>query len=107
MRFSFLSIVAVLFATVSAQTKPNAFTLPSDFMITAGQPTTVTWTPSTPGTVTIRLRQGASSDLDQGVVVGCKSLRLPLMSTKMTDHSASAYRQQREIHLHHTSEHSP
>ncbi|KAL8746423.1 MAG: hypothetical protein Q9190_001560 [Brigantiaea leucoxantha] len=70
MRFSFLSIVAVLFATVSAQTKPNAFTLPSDFMITAGQPTTVTWTPSTPGTVTIRLRQGASSDLDQGVVVG-------------------------------------
>ncbi|KAL9611797.1 MAG: hypothetical protein Q9167_003565 [Letrouitia subvulpina] len=60
----------MLCAAVFAQDKPNPFTVPSTYMATAGQPSTVTWQPTTPGTVTIRLRSGASSDLENGVVIG-------------------------------------
>lgn len=72
MRVSLLYITSALLAFAAAQTKPNPFTLPPGFMINAGQPTIITWTPTTGGTVSIQLRSGASSNLEQGTTVACE-----------------------------------
>ncbi|KAL8799968.1 MAG: hypothetical protein Q9182_005505 [Xanthomendoza sp. 2 TL-2023] len=69
MRFSFFYFAGSFLALVAAQGKPNPFTLPPGFMINAGQPTTITWQPTTGGTVSIRLRSGASSNLEEGTVI--------------------------------------
>ncbi|KAL8952085.1 MAG: hypothetical protein Q9222_001996 [Ikaeria aurantiellina] len=71
MRASLVYIASCLLALAAAQAPsgPNYFTLPAGFMINAGSPTPITWNPTTGGTVTIRLRSGASSDLEQGTVV--------------------------------------
>ncbi|KAL8893927.1 MAG: hypothetical protein Q9192_004784 [Flavoplaca navasiana] len=83
MRASLICIASAFLSLVATQqpTGPNPFTLPADFMINAGEPTTITWTPTTGGTVSIRLRDGASSDLNQGIVVACK--RPPLLSSPL------------------------
>ena len=57
---------------------PNPFNVPDGFSLTAGKPTTLRWTPTTPGTVTLRLRQGASNDLNEGSVIQGKHLALQL-----------------------------
>lgn len=75
MRTSLLYIAYSLLALAAAQstgTKANPFTLPPGFMINAGQATTITWTPTTGGTVSIRLREGASSNLEAGTVIACQ-----------------------------------
>ena len=72
MRYSILYAASSLLALAVAQNRPNPFTLDSDFMITAGEPTTITWEPTTDGTVSIRLRSGASSDLEEGTEILCK-----------------------------------
>lgn len=69
MKLSILPLVAVLLSSVLAQTTDNAFKIPEGFSITAGKPTTLEWTPTTPGTVTLRLREGANSDLSPGTVI--------------------------------------
>lgn len=71
MRISILYIASSIVALAAAQEKANPFTLPPGFMITAGQPATITWDPTTQGTVSIRLREGASSNLEEGTVVAC------------------------------------
>jgi len=69
MRLSLLSLLGGL-AAVALAANPNPFNIPSQgFALTAGQPTTLTWTPTTPGTVTLRLRQGASNNLEAGTVI--------------------------------------
>jgi len=68
MRLSLLSILGGL-AAVALAANPNPFNVPQGFALTAGKPTTLTWTPTTPGTVTLRLRQGASNNLEAGTVI--------------------------------------
>ncbi|KAK4507921.1 hypothetical protein PRZ48_001656 [Zasmidium cellare] len=50
-----------------AQDKPNPFNNPSGgYQVTAGQPLTLSWKPTTEGTVSLSLRMGNSGDLSQG-----------------------------------------
>ncbi len=69
--------VVVVEVEVVAQERPNPFTLKPDFMINAGEPTTITWEPTTDGTVSIRLRAGASSNLEEGTIIACERSPLP------------------------------
>ena len=61
--------LAGFLAVAFAASNPNPFNVPNGFSLTAGQSTELKWTPTTPGTVTLRLRQGASNDLDEGTVI--------------------------------------
>lgn len=74
MRISLFYVAGSLLSWVAAQQPlgPNPFTLPPGFMINAGQQTTITWTPTAGDTVSIRLRAGASSNLEEGTVVACE-----------------------------------
>ena len=76
MRLAPFSALAYLLAAVVAQTStgPNPPTVSSGFMVTAGQPATLTWTPTTSGPVTLTLRSGAASNLNQGTVIACMYL---------------------------------
>ncbi|KAL8730257.1 MAG: hypothetical protein Q9181_004724 [Wetmoreana brouardii] len=94
MRASLLYVASSVLALVAAQDKPNPFTLPPGFMITAGQATTITWQPTTGGTVSIRLRQGASSNLEEGTVIashvdnnGKTTVTLPASTTRNSDYA--------------------
>ncbi|KAL8902617.1 MAG: hypothetical protein Q9207_004544 [Kuettlingeria erythrocarpa] len=94
MRISLLYIASSVVALAAAQEKANPFTLPPGFMITAGQPTTITWDPTTQGTVSIRLREGASSNLEEGTVVasridnnGKTTITLPADTTRNSDYA--------------------
>lgn len=72
MHFASLAAVACLFAAVAAQSSTaNPPKNPPGFMVTAGQPATFQWTPTTSGTVTLTLRSGAASDLNKGTVIAC------------------------------------
>lgn len=81
MRLVSLSGIACLVSAAVAQTgsKANPPTVPSDYSVTAGKPSTFTWKPTTQGTVTLTLRTGAASDLNKGTVIACK--RSPLESS--------------------------
>ena len=60
--------IGLLAATVFAADNP--INVPKEgLMFTAGKPTTFTWNPTTSGTVTLRLREGASSDLSGGTLI--------------------------------------
>ncbi|KAL8657895.1 MAG: hypothetical protein Q9226_001468 [Calogaya cf. arnoldii] len=96
MRVPFLYGAASFLSLVAAQqpTGPNPFTLPPGFMITAGQPTTLTWTPTAGDTVSIRLREGASSNLEEGTVIasnidnnGKATITLPADTTRNSDYA--------------------
>ena len=64
MHLTILAPLAAFFAIALAQDNPNPFIVPEGgYALTAGKPTTLRWTPTTGGTVTLRLREGASSDL--------------------------------------------
>lgn len=67
MQLVILPLAASLLSLACAQ---NAFKIPKEGLsLAAGQPTTLTWDPTTPGTVSLFLRSGASSALDQGVLI--------------------------------------
>lgn len=74
MQFRILSLFALVAAAAAQQgSGDNAFKIPpGGFAFTAGQPATISWTPSTEGTVTLKLRQGAASALNPGTVIKCK-----------------------------------
>jgi hypothetical protein len=60
-------------ALVAAQ--DNAFNNPSSgYSFTAGQPTTLTWTPSTKGTVSLQLQWGPVTTADQGITIASEYL---------------------------------
>ena len=68
----FLPVFAVL-AAAQSSSGSNPFKVPAaGYSFNAGTPTTINWTPTTSGTVTLRLRDGASSDLNAGTVIACK-----------------------------------
>lgn len=74
MRFSDVSSIACFIVAVVAQSSSTANppTVPSSYSVTAGQPSTFTWKPTTNGPVTLTLRSGAASDLNTGTVIACK-----------------------------------
>lgn len=74
MQFQILSLFALITAAVAQQgSGDNAFKIPpGGIAFTAGQPATISWTPSTQGTVTLKLREGAASALNPGTVIKCK-----------------------------------
>lgn len=75
MQLLILPFVTLLFSSVLAQTTSgdNAFKNTPGFSITAGQQTTIEWDPTTSGTVTLTLREGASNALTSGTVIQCMS----------------------------------
>ncbi|KAK0510821.1 hypothetical protein JMJ35_006373 [Cladonia borealis] len=96
MRLAPISALACLLAAVVAQTStgPNPPTVSSGFTVTAGQPATLTWTPTTSGPVTLTLRSGAASDLNTGTVIasgipnsGKYTFTLPADTTRNSDYT--------------------
>ena len=79
MQFRLLSLLALVAAAVAQQgSGDNAFKIPpGGIAFTAGQPATISWTPSTGGTVTLRLREGAASALNPGTIIKCKLSSFP------------------------------
>ena len=80
MRFSSSAILAAVaapllaFAQSNSPDGPNAFKIPvGGLMASAGKTTTLQWTPTTDGPVTLILRSGASSNLIQGAIIACRS----------------------------------
>lgn len=80
MQFRILSLFALIAAAVAQQgSGDNAFKIPpGGITFTAGQPATISWTPSTGGTVTLKLREGAASALNPGTVIKSKLFLLSL-----------------------------
>ena len=72
MYITVLAPLVTFVAVALAAGQPNPFSVPEGFALTAGKPTTLKWTPTTPGTVTLTLREGSSNNLDQGTVIKCK-----------------------------------
>ena len=73
-----LLALAAFVASALAQGNANPFNVPVGFALTAGKPTTLTWTPTTGGTVTLQLRQGSSNNLDEGTTIECTLQRFHL-----------------------------
>ncbi|KAJ9648461.1 hypothetical protein H2199_001316 [Coniosporium tulheliwenetii] len=69
MRFFAIVLAGLAAAVANAQSQPNPFNIPTTFSFTAGEPTTITWEPTTPGTVTLILRSGASNNLNSGAPI--------------------------------------
>ena len=77
MRFStvFVSLLGALHAAAQtfSASGPNPIINPGDgASIAAGKTTTITWTPTTSGPVTLTLRYGSSQNLAAGTVIACK-----------------------------------
>jgi hypothetical protein len=75
----FLTLAFGLLATFSlsaaaqTSTTENAFITPSSGAeLTAGSTTTITWNPTTSGTVSLRLQWGETTVATDGVAVACK-----------------------------------
>jgi len=96
--FSPSILIAVLGAPylVLAQTSTgaNAFTLDPGFSASAGSPVTLTWGPTTGGTVTLVLRSGASNNLDAGATIasgiqntGSYTWQVPASVTRGSDYT--------------------
>jgi len=74
MRFYTSFAVAALAAVAAANSKANPFNIPTDgYTFKAGQATTITWDPTTSGTVTLRLQWGAVTTANSGTALACKS----------------------------------
>ncbi|KAJ5997652.1 hypothetical protein N7522_009312 [Penicillium canescens] len=70
MRFFNSFAVAALAAIASASSTDNSFNIPTNgYTFKVGEPTTLTWTPSTSGTVTLRLQWGAVTTANSGSVI--------------------------------------
>lgn len=81
----FLTLAFGLLATFSlsaAQTSTaddNAFSAPaSGAQLTAGSTTTLTWNPTTSGTVSLRVQWGATTVATDGVAIACMSSTYPM-----------------------------
>lgn len=70
---------SALAAVVAAQTNANPFNIPaSGYQFTAGKPTTLSWDPTTGGTVTLKLQWGSVFTPDSGSTIVCKCLRFEM-----------------------------
>ncbi|KAJ6019934.1 hypothetical protein N7499_004176 [Penicillium canescens] len=70
MRFFISFVVVALAAIASASSTDNSFNIPTNgYTFKVGEPTTLTWTPSTSGTVTLRLQWGVVTTANSGSVI--------------------------------------
>lgn len=70
MYFRFATLVALLSAQLALAANPNPFNVPQGgWTATAGKPLDLSWQPTTSGTVTLVLRNGASNNLNKGVTI--------------------------------------
>ena len=78
MHSTILTNLALLVASAIAQSSnANPFNIPNGgYALTAGQASTITWKPTTSGSVTLTLREGANSDLSKGTVIARTSASL-------------------------------
>ena len=96
MRFTFAAVFSTVLALAASQSTtgttgtsassasapaptasygPNYFTPPvAGYLLRAGQPFTFKWVPTTGGTVTLTLRNGANGNLNPGTVIAGKSM---------------------------------
>jgi hypothetical protein len=73
MRFFTTLAVAVLAAVASANSKANPFNIPTTgYTFKVGKPTTLSWDPTTTGTVTLYLQWGAVTTAGSGTIIACK-----------------------------------
>lgn len=71
---AFIYLAAAAFAGLTAASSTaNAFNNPQGgYSFTAGEPTTLQWSPSTPGTVSLRLQWGDVSTATSGTAIACE-----------------------------------
>ncbi|KAF7116283.1 hypothetical protein CNMCM5793_004359 [Aspergillus hiratsukae] len=70
MRSIFFLAFSALAAIAAAQSNANPFNIPaSGYEFTAGEPTTLTWDPTTSGTVTLKLQWGSVFTADSGSTI--------------------------------------
>lgn len=70
MRCSIFYLAASAFAALAAASQPNPFNIPNNgYTFTVGQPTTLTWDPTTSGTVSLKLLWGAVTTADSGITI--------------------------------------
>lgn len=73
MRFFTSLAIAALAAVVSANSKANPFSIPTDgYTFTTGESTALKWEPTTTGTVSLILQWGAVLNGNTGTVIACK-----------------------------------
>lgn len=71
MRSILFLAVSALAAFAVAQSSENQFSVPEGgYEFEAGEPTTISWDPTTSGTVTIRLQKGDDITPNSGIVLG-------------------------------------
>jgi len=72
MRSNFYLAISAL-ATLATAENPNAFNIPNGgYKFEVGEPTTLKWTPSTDGTVSLKLQSGEVSTPDSGSTIACE-----------------------------------
>lgn len=71
---AFIYIALAIFATVAAASSTaNPFKVPSGgYTFTVGQATTLKWTPTTSGTVSLRLQHGQVTTSSSGTSIACE-----------------------------------
>lgn len=73
MRAFICLIVAVFAAVVAASSTANPFKIPNGgYTFTAGQATTLKWTPTTSGTVSLLLQHGEVTTPSEGTPIACE-----------------------------------
>ncbi|MCJ1363446.1 hypothetical protein MMC16_002553 [Acarospora aff. strigata] len=70
MRFSIAFVTSALAALATAQSAPNPFNIPTGGLsMSVGVPTTLSWAPTTEGTISLYLRDGPNANLNPGIAL--------------------------------------
>ena len=73
MRFFTTLAVAAMAVVASADNKANPFNIPTDgYTFKTGEPTTLSWDPTTTGTVSLYLQWGAVTTSNSGTPIASK-----------------------------------
>lgn len=84
MRLTAFLLVALSALAKAASSLENPITPIDGGGLVAGKPTTIKWTPTTTGPITLKLRSGPAENLDQGIVIACKLMQQQRRSNKTT-----------------------
>lgn len=75
---SVLYLALSALAAVAVADKPNPFNIPNQgYTFTVGEPTTLSWSPNTEGTVTLKLLTGAVTNPKDGTTIACEYRLFP------------------------------
>ena len=105
MHLTILTNLALLVASAVAQSSSaNPFNIPNGgYALIAGKASTITWKPTTSGSVTLTLREGANSNLNKGTVIARTSACLTTRSLQfmvLIRLDTRIHRQLRLLHVH-------